>query len=282
MQIRFIASKSIFTLIIMVFILSCGRTAVEIPYRIQGEALPDGAQHTRHFERFGNGLPEANQAVLKGIDIVQATAMDGGGYFIGITANPPESPIGYDLKLGSHPLIEAPRSTSYCSGSSYSAFIEALNILFGERLKNLSPDRTESLRMQEADGGRREDNVKYWGHWNADGFGNHFALAQYSGMGEVIDPRDALPGDFMNISWTNGGGHSVIFLGWGIDDLGKNRLLYWSSQRGTNGLGDQFVDTDRISTVKVVRLTRPENVFTFDPSNAVETKISGDSLSFLR
>lgn len=65
--------------------------------------------------------------------------------------------------------------------------------------------------MQEPDGGRREDEIKFWGKWNDDGFGNHFALVQYSQMGTTIKPIHARPGDFMNISWKKGGGHSVVF-----------------------------------------------------------------------
>ncbi len=78
----------------------------------------------------------------------------------------------------------------------------------------LSPERLEAIRMQEPDGGRREDLIKFWGYWNADGFGTHFALVQYSRMGQEIRPAQLRPGDFVNISWKTGLGHSVIFLVW--------------------------------------------------------------------
>lgn len=242
--------------------------------------LENGSHHTKHFEIFGKYTNETNQTILKAIDRVQATAMDGGGYFIGITADPPESPIGYDISLFDKELLKAPRKTSYCSGASYSAFIEALNLMYDEEENELSENRYESLRMQEPDGGRREDNVKFWGKWNADGYGNHFALVQYSKMGEVVMPKDAQPGDFMNISWKSGGGHSVIFLGWHINEENEKCLVYWSSQKGTNGLGDQVVKLSRIREVMVVRLTNPEQLFNFDPSTQIKNEVNGFNINW--
>lgn len=239
-----------------------------------------GAHHTRHAEIFGKYVDGYNAYILQGIDAAQNTAMDGGGYFIGIKAVPTESPVGYPLTLFGRPLLDPPRTTSYCSGSSYAAFIEGMNRIFPDGAARLSPERAEALRMQEPDGGRREDGVKFWGHWNADGFGNHFALAQYSGMGTVIRPERARPGDFLNISWTNGGGHSVVFLGWAKGENGERQLMYWASQKGTNGYGDQIVSLDRVKNVKIVRLTHPENVFTFDVARPVDLKVPGDTVDW--
>nr|ALS90601.1 MetaGeneMark_Unknown Function [uncultured bacterium] len=136
------------------------------------------------------------------------------------------------------------------------------------------------MRMQEPDGGRREDGVKFWGHWNDDGFGSQYALVQYSGMGEEIKPADARPGDFVNISWTSGLGHSAIFLCYLTDETGAKRMLYWSSQPGTNGLGDQSSPLEKIKEVKFVRLTHPEKVFTFDPGKNVDRKVPGDKIEW--
>jgi len=250
---------------------------------LQSSETENGAHHTKHFDTFGERIKDfnngINEAILKGIDIVQSHAMDGGKYFIGINAVPTESPVNYNLQLFNKKLLEIPRSSSYCSGSTYAAFIEALNILLMDESERLSEDRFEAMRMQELDGGRREDCIKFWGYWNADGFGNHFALHQYSQMGETISPRDARPGDFMNISWKNGGGHSVIFLGWIVEN-GENKLMYWSSQTGTNGYGDQIVSLQRIADVKVVRLTKPENIFNFDVNAVVDLKIPGDVIDW--
>ncbi len=244
------------------------------------EDLRHGSHHQQHLDTFGKYVNGYNRHILEAIDSVQATAMDGGGYFIGITADPPESPIGYDLDLFGGQLLDAPRSTSYCSGASYSAFIEGLNLILAHRQDSLSHERYEALRMQELDGGRREDGIRYWGKWNDDGYGNHFALVQYSEMGERIDPRNARPGDFMNISWKSGVGHSVVFLGWCLDANNEKCVLYWSSQKGTNGLGDQMVPLDRIREVVVVRLAAPENLFNFDIDRSVSRAVKGDRISW--
>ncbi|MDZ7391716.1 MAG: hypothetical protein ONB25_02290 [candidate division KSB1 bacterium] len=240
-----------------------------------------GAHHTRHAEVFGKYVKDFNNginlAILRGIDIVQAHAMDGGGYFTGKDSVPTESPVYYNLHLFGRPLIEVPRHSSYCSGATYTAFIEALNLLLGERAGELSEERYEALRMQELDGGRREDHVKFWGHWNADGFGSHYALVQYGKMGEEVAPCDLRPGDFVNISWRSGLGHSVIFLGW-AKVKGDKKMLYWSSQRATNGYGDQLVSLKRIKNIKGVRLTKPEGVFTFDPATPVDTTVAGQRI----
>lgn len=254
------------------------------------EILDLPAQHTKHSATFSKGIPEFNKLVLSGIDRAQAHAMLGGGYFIGVKANPPESPIGYPLSLGKAKLIVPPRTTSFCTGASYAAFIEALNLWMPQtrswsnatnRLPDslpliLSDNRFEALRMQEADGSRREDHVKFWGHWNADGFGNHFALVQYSRMGERISPERALPGDFMNISWKSGLGHSTVFLGWCLDRNGQKAVRYWSSQKGTNGMGDQVSAIDTIQTVCVVRVSRPLRLYSYDPKREVDEKVAGD------
>jgi hypothetical protein len=238
-------------------------------------AIPSGLRHVRHaaiFKRYAAGY---NLSVLKAIDIVQAHAMDGGGYFTGLKAVPPESPIGYPLKLFGKALLAPSRTSSYCSGSTYGVLIEALNLIFPHGVSKLSAERLEALRMQEPDGARREDGVKYWGKWNDDGWGSNYALVQYSGMGEDIPPKLARPGDFMNISWKSGKGHSVVFLGWYNKD-GQRGVVYWSSQSGTNGFSDVLCPLEKVASVRIVRLTHPGNVFTFDVDKQVKRDLPGD------
>jgi hypothetical protein len=227
------------------------------------DELKAGPYHVRHAEIFGKDAPGDNLQVLRGVDAVQKTAPDGGGYFIGPKARPPESPIGYALALFGRPLLVPPRKTSYCSGASYSALIEALNLIFPSGLA-LSPERAEAMRMQEPDGGRREDRVKFWGNWNADDVGNDYALVRYSGMGTIVPPREARAGDFMNIHWKSGVSHSVVFLGWFTSPTEGKSALLWSSQPETNGLADWSAPLSRIDGVRVVRLTRPGALASFD------------------
>lgn len=239
------------------------------------QALVDaGPHHTRHLELLGKGLPRINREVLAAVDRVQATAPDGGGYFIGIKAVPAESPIGYPLKLKGAAMLTPPRTTSYCSGSSYSALIEALDRLLP---RALDPARAELMRMQEPDGGRREDEVKAWGWWNADGFGCDFALVQYLGIGERIKSADARPGDFMNISWKSGLGHSVVFLGWVRSATKGPSIAYWSSQKGTNGLGDQVSALTTVKELAAVRLSHPERLLTLIPGTVDRKSAPGEA-----
>ncbi len=247
---------------------------------LKKEDLAGGTHHTRHAEIFGKYVTGYNAWVLQAIDKVQATALDGGGYFTGIKAVPTESPVGYALTLFGKPLLAPPRTTSYCSGATYAAFIEQLNLMLPQAAHKLTPERLEALRMQEPDGGRREDTIKFWGKWNDDGFGNHYALVQYSQMGTEIKPRNARPGDFMNISWKKGLGHSVIFLGYYRDEDGAKNVVYWSSQTRTNGFGDEVVLLERIKNVKVVRLTAPQNLLSFDVNTPVQRDIPGDIIDW--
>ncbi|MDZ7268544.1 MAG: hypothetical protein ONB48_12470 [candidate division KSB1 bacterium] len=247
---------------------------------LKKEDLAGGTHHTRHAEIFGKYVTGCNVWALRAIDKVQATARDGGGYFTGINAVPTESPVGYALALFGKPLLSPPRTTSYCSGATYAAFIEQLNLMLPHAAHRLSPERLEALRMQEPDGSRREDTVKFWGKWNDDGFGSHYALVQYAQMGSEIKPRNARPGDFMNVSWKNGLGHSVIFLGYYRDENGGKNVVYWSSQTRTNGFGDEVVPLERIKEVKIVRLTAPQNLFSFDIDTPVKRDIPGDVIDW--
>jgi hypothetical protein len=82
----------------------------------------------------------------------------------------------------------------------------------------------------------------------------------------------------MNISWNAGGGHSVVFLGW-FHKGGQLGMMYWSSQKGTNGFGDvALCPLTRVKTVKIIRLTHPEKLFSFDVQGSVERSIPGDTI----
>ncbi len=242
------------------------------------EEISRSTYDTLHFATFGKYVTGYNAFVLQSIDEVQKKFPDGGGYFIGIHAKPAESPIGYELKLFGKSLLIPPRKSSYCSGSTYTVFIETLNKILKGKENKLTPERFEAMRMQEPDGGRREDFVKFWGNWNADGPGDDYAIVQYSKMGTRIKPINARPGDFVNISWKSGIGHSVIFLGWYKDENDSGYIYYWSSQKSTNGLGNKLSPLSKVASVVVVRLTKPENLFTFDVSTPINKEVHGDKV----
>jgi hypothetical protein len=237
---------------------------------VLGVLLSLPTYHLDHEKTFGNEVPPLNQAILRGVDAVQKTAMDGGGYFIGVKADPPESPIGFPICIFGSPLLSPPRTTSYCSGASYAAFITAFEETMEGRGDELTPEIIEALRMQEPNGGRREDTVKFWGWWNADGPGSLYALTTYTKMGERVRPEEAVAGDFCNINWVKGPGHSVVFLRWEKTANGLPAMRFWSSQKSTNGLGDLVVPLNTISGYVFSRFTNPAAVFEFDPLKPME------------
>ncbi|HPC36710.1 MAG TPA: hypothetical protein P5268_09900 [Candidatus Marinimicrobia bacterium] len=243
--------------------------------------LRKGPHHTKHARIFGKYVCGYNYYILKGIDKVQAQAPEGGEYFTGLKARPPESPIGYELKIFGKSLITPARRSSFSSGATYGAFIEAMNIIFGDHgLDSLDFEHYEALRMQEIGGGKRREGVKFWGNWNARGFGSHFALVQYTGIGKAIEPKSARPGDFVNIVWKKGGETSAIFLGWIKSKDDKKKIAYWSSQKETNGFGDQIMPVENIKNLKLVRVINPENLFDFNIDMPVNTKVVGDKVEF--
>jgi len=240
-------------------------------------AVHGGGHHVLHFELFNKySAWPLNHAVLMAIDRLQQEAPDGGGYFTGPRAKPAESPVGFPLFLGGvHLNPSRKRTTSFCTGASYAAFIMALNMRYGGGF-HISPERMETLMMEEPGGGRREDGVKFWGRWNADDFGVYYALAQYSGMGTPIPPEQARAGDFMTIGWKDNKSHSAVFLGWYLDAKLGPSMLIWSSQESTNGMGDYRVALSRVKGVKFVRLTNPEAIATFDPATPAGDKPAWD------
>jgi hypothetical protein len=246
-----------------IFVLS--ETGINVIYKSTG-SLP--RKHTSHEKIFSVKAFDYNRYILRAIDKIQGQAINGGGYYTNKQDKSKESPVGYSLKIFSHPLINPPRSTSYCTGITFAAFIEALNLIYPKGGTRLTLDRYEALRMQEMNGARREDFVKVWGNWNTQ-WGVPYVMIKYLQMGKIVSQREARPGDFINILFKGGGGHSAIFLGWYKNENGETQLLYWSSQPETNGISDHSVPTSRISRLAIVRLTNPGKIFSFDVSKKI-------------
>lgn len=265
---------------VLALALAATLTTLDRWFVLPPESTKLPAHHVLHETTFGKGVPILNRMVLAAVDKVQATQPDGGGYFIGITATPAESPIGYPLAFLGTKLLDPPRTTSYCSGSSYGVLIEALNMALANSPANLTVDQIESMRMQEPSGGRREDRVKFWGWWNADGPGSNYALVQYARIGDRVKPEDALPGDFLNINWKSGLGHSVVFLGWAINASNQKCLMYWSSQKRTDGFADDLAPIASVKDVVFTRLTHPERLKDFTIKQSVDPNVTGDLISW--
>jgi hypothetical protein len=72
----------------------------------------------------------------------------------------------------------------------------------------------------------------------------------------------------------------VIFLGWYQDKQDRKKILYWSSQTRKNGYGDEYVSLDKIKEVMFVRLSKPDNLFTFNVETKVDRMTPGEKLSW--
>ena len=59
------------------------------------------------------------------------------------------------------------------------------------------------------------------------------------GIGELVEPEDARPGDFLQLWQTNKSGHIVVFLGWVKRGSRPIGVHYRSSQTLTNGVGNR-------------------------------------------
>jgi hypothetical protein len=228
-------------------------------------------KHTSHEKIFGKYTSGYNKYILKAIDKIQGRTMGGGGYYTNPKNKSKECPIGYELKIFNRPLIKPLRKSSYCTGATYSAFIEALNLIYPEGETMLTQDRYEALRMQEMNGSRREDFVKVWGNWNTQ-WGAQYVLVNYLEMGKMVDQMEARPGDFVNILFKKGRGHSAIFLGWYRNESEEKQLMYWSSQPETSGISDYMVPANKIAKLAIVRLIHPGKIFTFDVTKSIDFK----------
>lgn len=242
-----------------------------IPFFLTKSLMPQSGKHTSHETIFNEYAPDYNRYILRAIDKIQGQAQDGGGYYTNKIDKSRESPIGYPLKIFNFTLIQPPRTTSYCTGATFAAFIETLNLVYPDGDTRLKQNRYEALRMQEMDGTRRDDYDKAWGNWNTQ-WGAQIVLIYYLNMGKIVSQREARPGDFINILFKGGGGHSAIFLGWYENEIGEKQLLIWSSQPETNGISDQLVPIHKIAGLAVVRLTDPGNIFLFDDSKQLSAE----------
>lgn len=222
--------------------------------------------NTDHYFNYANDTVGYNRQILQAMDKVMAIRPDGGGYYTGIG----DSPVGYSLALNGYNLINPIKNSSYCSGATYTVFIEALNLINSNYINQMNSSQLDAVRMQRADGTPRPDNELLWGLWNNDFWGVADAMVAFANVGQVIPPYAARPGDFLKIQWTKSSGHFVIFLGWikGANGLPVG-VRYWSSNTGTNGYGESEHSISSIYALLPVRLTNPDNIVTIDPQKAV-------------
>ena len=199
----------------------------------------------------------------------------GGGY------NIDGPPSNQSLCVGDSCTLNMSRSrrSSYCSGATYTAFIN-----LAERagaFRQMNPSQLENFKTD------KRDNYGFWGLWN-NNYGGVADANRYIKFGKNISSfSSACAGDIVKFSRKSytytyrakvrnrktgrtsyvtrtgkkgGGGHSVVFLGY-EDGL----VYYWSSNKTTGGYGITCEAASKIEKTNIVRVTNPENLANVRP-----------------
>lgn len=153
----------------------------------------------------------------------------------------------------------------YCSGATYLVFLKTLGALQHDGQLSLPPqvwrELVPRLRLDGQD--TLPDGESAWGRWNANGPGTA-RLFHELGLGPNFTAwRDARPGDFLKIFWTDAvgkseRGHSVIFLGTETAN-GVEQVRFWSSNQ-PEGFGEKSVPRSKIAHAIFSRLEHPERM----------------------
>ena len=117
-----------------------------------------------------------------------------------------------------------PKRRSFCCGLTLEVFYDVVKNLPGGSQR--FPDKKAA-----------DDFKKLWFCKAIDANGPGDALVA-AGMGRVItNPKEVLPGDFVQLWRHSKTGHSVIFVAWAYDISGRPvGIHYWSTQEGTKGI----------------------------------------------
>jgi len=154
-----------------------------------------------------------------------------------------------------NPLVASP---IYCSGASYEAFIAVIGKLQQQGVIHLTPEAVQGLMVN-----MQPDGTDYWGRWNANGPGTARAFYELNLGQNFLSWKDAKPGDFMKMWFTNEigkyeHGHSVVYLGSFKKDS-VDYFRYWSSDPPL-GRGTHEKPYSHAARVLFSRLQHPENL----------------------
>jgi len=121
------------------------------------------------------------------------------------------------------PILRKDSRCTYCCGYTFAVFFKAAE---GRGL--LEDMSAQDIRVMQ----------QHWYGAVPEYTEQQAALAiQDAGLGRMVDPVDAQPGDFVCF-YRQKSGHSVIFLNWVYDSDTVVGIRYRSSQSTTNGIGD--------------------------------------------
>lgn len=119
-----------------------------------------------------------------------------------------------------------PNRRSHCTSATHAALLKTLGQLHKEG------------HLQISDHARRALNSPLFRDvWNSNGYGPAKVIELLGGQ-SFRDISEAKPGDILKIDRAKGTGHMVIFSG-----VKDGKVCYWSSNRGTQGLGERCENT---------------------------------------
>jgi hypothetical protein len=148
---------------------------------------------------------------------------------------------------------------SFCSSATYLVFVSTLQELNREGKIQFEPGVTEKLLVT----GQR-DGVGVWGRWNSNGPGTARLFAEFHLGPNFTSIEQAQAGDFLKIFWNDQigfkeFGHSVVYLGHGLNSEGIEVVRYWSSNK-KGGYGRAEVPRSKIKKMLFSRLAYPEQI----------------------
>jgi hypothetical protein len=168
-----------------------------------------------------------------------------------------ESAIGAD---GNHLTVDvAVAKPSFCSSATYLVFVSALKELNERRQIEFDSGVVEKLLVTG-----QHDGVDVWGRWNANGPGTACLFKELDLGRNFTSIEQAEAGDFLKIFWNDhiGAkefGHSVIYLGHGLNSEGVEVVRYWSSNK-KGGYGRAEVPLSKIKQMLFSHLEHPERI----------------------
>lgn len=112
--------------------------------------------------------------------------------------------------------------TSHCTSATHAAFLKTIGILSQQGKVKLDDGIVKTLNSN-----------LFRDTWNSNGYGPNKIIEVLGGQ-TFRDPYAAKKGDFVKIDRPNGTGHMG-----GVTRIVDGKICYWSSNSGTNGVGEQ-------------------------------------------
>lgn len=229
----------------------------------QGAAALGGRDpYTRSCARVPTGsIPPSNQLILR----AAAQMPQGQGYGRGDSRI---DALASAIELRAERIVVSPLRAvpMFCTAATYLVLWLAIAELYNSGQLKLDKEALEELQVRSKQ--QMPDGTGVWGRWNADGPGVAVVFKELRLGTNRTDLREALPGDFLKISWTESvgrgeRGHLGIFDSardcrpTAPETRPQRHLCFWSSQpnndlevpgdqKGTAGFGLKCVPQSRV------------------------------------